>query len=227
MEITELVWKLFLLLIPGIVASLMLDQISNRNKQPVFRFIIESALFGIAAFLIMEFFYSIYNLIIYCFSAKEKFVFGLNLTVWDSLFDGTKAINKIELLISYILSIPLGVLFGIIYSKRLINKVFKKLKLTNRYGDDDVWSHFLNHPTTQYIIVRDRHTKLSYYGLIHSFSDSKENREILLYDVEVYSTEEWKFQHNSSYVFLELDKSNYTIEIPKIEKDEKKQRKSK
>lgn len=227
MEITELVWKLFLLLVPGVVASLMLDQIANRNKQPVFRFIVESALFGIAAFLIMEFFYSLYNLSLACFSPDKKFEFGLNLLIWDSLFNDALVVNKVELLISYLLSIPLGVVFGIIYSKRLVNKVFKRLNITNRYGDDDVWSHFLNLPSTDYIIVRDRQTSLSYYGLLHSFSDSKEKREILLYNVDVYSTDAWTFQHSSEYVFLELDKSNYSIEIPKVEKNERKQRKHK
>jgi len=219
MEITELVWKLFLLLLPGVVASLMLNQISSNRTQSVLIFIINSALFGIATFLIMELFVSLYHLIVSIFSNHIKIRFGLNLSIWGNLFDNKNEINKIEILISYLLSIPLGVFYGFIYSKKLINKLFQKLRLTHRYGDDDVWSFFFNSPDTKWVLVRDKQINITYYGSVRAYSDTNEKREILLNEVDVYTTDKWEFLYKSDAVFLELDNNNYSIEIPNTEEN--------
>jgi hypothetical protein len=185
MQITELVWKLFLLLIPGVVATIMLIQITGDKKMSVFNFVINSALYGIASFLIMEFSISLFNIIKTLFYPGHVIKWGLNLTIWNNLFDNNKEFNKIELVISYILSIPLGIFYGYFISRKLLNRLFKPLKLTNRYGDNDVWSFFLNSPNTQWVLVRDKLTNLTYFGNVRAYSDTSEKREILLNDVQV------------------------------------------
>jgi hypothetical protein len=214
MQITELVWKLFLMLLPGVVSTLMLRQISSSRKDGIFEFIIQSALFGIATFLLMEFGYSLFNIIKAVLLKNHKLEFGLNLSIWENIFDNSSKYNKVEILISYILSIPLGVFYGFLLNKKLINKLFQKLRITKRYGDNDVWSFFLNSPTTQWILVRDKSTNLTYFGKIRAYSDSAEKREILLNDVKVYTSNTWQHLYDSETVFLELDNYNFSIEIP-------------
>lgn len=216
MEITELIWNLFLLLLPGIVAVLMLKQIFSSIKYSVFEFCINAALFGITTFIIMELGYSIFNIVVAAFSKEYILVWGLNLTVWDGLFNNSKQFNKIEIIVSYLLSIPLGVLYGYVLSKKLINNFFKWLNLTNRYGDDDVWSFYLNSPDTKWLLVRDKSNNLTYFGKIRAYSDTNEKREILLTDVDVYTSDEWKPLYSSESVYLELDNYKFSIESPKI-----------
>jgi hypothetical protein len=220
MQITELVWKLFLLLLPGVVATIMLIQITGDKKMSVFNFAINSALFGIASFLIMELSISFFNIIKALLSPGHVIKWGLNLTIWDNLFDNTKEFNKIEMIVSYLLSIPLGIFYGYIISRKLLNRLFKMLKLTNRYGDDDVWSFFLNSPNTQWVLVRDKLTNLTYFGSVRAYSDSSEKREILLNDVQVFTTDAWEHLYDSDSVFLELENNQFSIEIPKHQANE-------
>ena len=220
MEITELIWKLFLLLLPGVVATLMIKQIFSGVKYSVFEFSINSALFGIASYIVMELGCSIYNIALSIFSSKIDLAWGLNLSIWDNLFDNSKHYNKIEIIIAYILSIPLGLFYGFIISKKAFNKTFQFLGWTNRYGDNDVWSYYLNSSSINWIIVHDKKSNMSYFGSIRAYSDSNEKREILLNEVDVYASDDWeKPIYQSEFVYLELDNCNFTIESPKTKQN--------
>jgi hypothetical protein len=227
MQITELVWKLFLLLLPGVVATLMLNQISGNKKMSPFNFLLYSALLGITSYIIMEIGVSVFNIIRALSSHELRLDWGLSLTVWDNLFANDKDINKLEIILSYLLSIPLGIFYGFIISKKLFHKLFQKLGFTNRYGDNDVWSFFLNSPETQWILLRDKSTNLTYFGNIRAYSDTTDYREILLNDVTVFTSDTWEELYNSESVYLELESNKFSIEIPKSKTDEENKKDSK
>lgn len=220
MQITELIWKLFLLLLPGVVLTIMMKQIFSGLKYSTFEFVINSALFGIATLILMELAYSVFNIFTTLFTEKYTLKWGLNLSIWDNLFDNEKNFNKLEIILSYILSIPLGVFYGYILSKKLLNKLFQKIGLTHRYGDDDVWSFYLNSPDTDWILIRDKKNNLTYFGKIRAYSDTNEKRELLIKDVDVYTTDECEHLYQSDTVYLELDNYNFSIESPKIKENE-------
>ena len=219
MNITDLVWNLFLILLPGVVSTLMLRYITTSKKYSIFEFAIYSAALGMGTLVIMELFYSLYSIIIAIFSSKYQVVWGLNLSIWDNLTNGQKNLNKLELFISYLLAIPMGFVWGFLITKKTVIKIFQKWKLTDRYGDDDVWSFYLNSPNTDWVLVRDKTENLTYFGKVSVYSDSTEIREILLEDVIVYSTDTWEEQYQSNAVYLELNNFDFTIESPKPEED--------
>jgi len=215
MEINDLIWRLFLILLPGVVSTLMLRYITTNKKYTIFEFIIYSATMGMGTIVMMELFYSLYSIIISIFSAKYFLTWGLNLSIWDNLLDGEKSLNKLELFFLYILAIPMGFLWGFLITKKIIIKIFQRLKLTNRYGDNDVWSFFLTSPSTDWVLLRDKREKLTYFGKVSVYSDSTEIREILLQDVIVYTTDTWEELYKSDAVYLELNNFDFTIESPK------------
>ena len=227
MQITELVWKLFLLFLPGVVSTLMLNQITGNKKMSPFNFFIYAALLGITSFIIMELSVSLINVLETIFSKEIDIQWGLNLTIWDNLFENERSFNKLEIFLSYLLSVPLGLFYGFIVSKKLFNKLFQRLKFTHRYGDDDVWSFFLNSPDTQWVLVRDKNTNLTYFGSVRAYSDTTVSREILLNDVTVFTSDLWEYLYCSESVYLELENNNFTIEIPKIENNENNEKNSK
>ncbi|MDR0893153.1 MAG: hypothetical protein LBN24_11160 [Mediterranea sp.] len=214
MDITELVWKLFILLLPGVIATIMINQVSEHKKSSIFEFTVYSAVLGLSSVLIMEIFYSLWNVLVAIFTWNfHSLRWGTNLSLWDNLFGNRVEINKIEIIISYIFSIPLGVAYGYISSKKILNRLFKKWKLTNRYGDNDVWSFLCNSPEIDWIYLRDKSTQLTYFGKLRAFSDSGKKREILLQEVEVYRDENRLYDIDS--VYLELDEYQFSIETPK------------
>lgn len=218
MSISELVWKLFLLLLPGVIAVLMQEQI-NVVKHTNFKFIINAALYGVATFIIMEIFYSIFIIVMALFY-KYKLCWGLNLSIWDGILNGSNQYNKIELFLSYIFSIPIGFFFGFLSLRNYPLKFFKWLGLTNRYGDDDVWSFYLNSPDVNWVLVRDKKDNLTYFGKIRAYSDTGIKREILLSEVEVFTSDDWIPLYESESIYLEMDKFNFSIESPKPQNNE-------
>lgn len=215
MQITELVWNLFLLLLPGVISTLMVRYITTHKQYSIFEFVIYSAVLGIGTFIIMEIFYSLYWAIYGILSTSISTEIGLNLAIWDNFFNSKKVLDKNEMFISYLLSIPFGFLWGFLISKKLVIRLFQKLKLTTRYGDDDVWSFYFNSPSTEWIFVHNTNINRTYFGKIRAFSDSTEKREILLEDVIVYESDTWNEKYQSNAVFLELNNYNFIIETPK------------
>lgn len=216
MQITELVWNLFLLLLPGVISTLMVRYITTHKQYSVFEFVIYSAVLGIGTFVIMELFYSLFWIILGLFSSSVSIEFGLNLSIWNNLFNGQKSLNNYEMFISYLLAIPIGFFWGILISKKIIIRIFQKWKLTKRYGDDDVWSFYLNSPSAEWIYLHNKKTNITYFGKIRAYSDSTEKREILLEDVIVYESDTWTEKYQSNAVFLELNNFDFTIESPKL-----------
>ncbi|NVO10848.1 MAG: hypothetical protein HXX16_12850 [Bacteroidales bacterium] len=220
MQITELVWNLFLLLLPGVISTLMVRYITTHKQYTIFEFVIYSAVLGIGTFIIMELFCSLGCIILGIFCKSVTIKFGLNLSIWDNLFNGQKTLNKGEIFFSYLLSIPIGFFWGFLLSKKIIIRIFQKWKLTSRYGDDDVWSFFLNSPNTEWIYLHHKKTNLTYFGKIRSYSDSTEKREILIEDVIVYESDTWTEKYQSNAVYLELNNFEFTIELPKFLENE-------
>jgi hypothetical protein len=216
MQITELVWNLYLLLLPGVVSTLMLRYVSTNKQYSIFEFVIYSSVLGIGTFVIMELFCSLYWAFLGIFNKSILTEFGLNLNIGNNLFNGQKSLNKIEMFISFLLAIPFGFFWGIILSSKIVIRIFQYLKLTTRYGDNDVWSFYLNSPDTEWIYVHNKKTSLTYFGKIRAFSDSTEKRELLLEDVIVYESETWSERYQSNAVFLELNSYDFVIETPKL-----------
>lgn len=215
MEISELVWRLFILLLPGVIAILLVRYSSTSKEYSNFYFIIYSAIMGIGILILLELVISLYNIMIALFSSDITIQFGLNLTIWDGLIDKSKSFNKFELFVSYISSIPIGIVVGGLIQKKRLIRLLQKFKITNRFGDTDVWNYILNSPDTDWIIVRDNKNNLAYFGMLKAYSDTGEIREIILTDVDVYFSDNWEELYKSEVVYLELEHNNFSIELPK------------
>lgn len=216
MEITELVWKLFLLLFPGIITTFIYRYITTSQKYSPFEFIILSATFGIGVFILMELCISFYNILI-CIFVKQKLIWGLNLTVWDDLFNNCTNVRKTEMFFSYLAAFPLSIIIALLCRNDNFLNLLKRMGLTNRYGDDDVWAKFLTDET--WIIIRIQSTNLAYLGYAIYFSDSGEKREIVLKNVSVYTNDNFEKLYDKDKVYLELKENDYSIEIENCDND--------
>ena len=131
------------------------------------------------------------------------------------------------------LSIPwdevaVGSFFGIILSfigsfawkHNLINRLGKFLRVTKRWSDEDVWHYFHNLQGQQWVFVRDQKRNLCYYGYIQAFSESGDDRELLLQDVDVYTNDDVEFLYKVKALYLSGDKHAFFMEIPELPGEE-------
>lgn len=215
MEINELFVKVILIMLPGVFASLILKQLSATHSKSTLMFIINSIIMGFGIFLIMEFFCSLWNIGYCIYKATSTLKWGTNLSVWDYLLGSSKTINKSELIISYLISIPAGVLLSIFETKKYFIKFLHRLKVTDRFGDDDIWSFYMNSDEVTWVYVRDKNNDTTYYGKIRAFSDSGTKRELILENVSVYESSTASPIYDIEIVYLDLNNTDYLTETAK------------
>ena len=69
---------------------------------------------------------------------------------------------------------------------------------------------------SRWVYVRDNRTNLVYHGYIKKYSDSGQEREMLMEDVSVYN-ENSKHLYDLEQVYFSKDKFDFSIEVSKEE----------
>jgi hypothetical protein len=125
--------------------------------------------------------------------------------------------NAKELLCLSIIAIIIGFLFSYIETHKTINEFAIRLRITQHYGDNDVWTSFCANKDTNWIYIRDHKMHLVYFGLLMHYSDPGEVRELVISDVSVYS-EDSKFCYEIPKMYICRQADDITIEVPQRRK---------
>lgn len=200
MEISELTLKLILLLIPGSIACILYERLTIHKQWNSFKFITNAILFGSLSYILAQIILNICRID----SSFETF--------WENL--PTKEIPYQAIIKASIVSVFVGIIATVIDHYKLINRFGKFIKVTNKYGDENLYSYFLNAKDVDEVYVRDIENNLTYHGLINSYSENDEIKEILLVDVVVYDYVTSKELYSLDKIYLSRAKENVTIELP-------------
>ena len=141
---------------------------------------------------------------------------GLRFTLSESLHNDNIDINFLELFVLVILSVPMGLVVSFVTNKYWIQKLAKKLGVSNKFGDADVWSLIMHRESADWwIVVRDLEADLAYEGWVNEFSDTTDNvDEILLTDVRVYKNSTAEFLYEVPAVYLADQRGKRIVEFP-------------
>ncbi len=143
-------------------------------------------------------------------------------SILEAFLDTNIKINYLEILLSLILASILGLLMAFISNKKVLYRFFQYIKVTNHYGEEDVWSYMLGSDNIFWVNVRDHMVDLVYYGSVLNYSESGEIRELILGNVDVYNAQS---DHLYSVEALYLCRKEYELSIELIspEKNRKKE----
>lgn len=133
----------------------------------------------------------------------------------QALLDASVPIRWLEVLAASFVSLLLSVCASYIHQYKLINRFGQKIGATTRFGDEDVWEYFNNSPdVTEWVFVRDHKLGLVYYGWIQTYSESEQERELLLRDVEVFDNETNESLYSVPLMYVARGPYDFTIEVP-------------
>lgn len=207
MSITNFVIRIAFLVLPGIIASKIYQQLTGKKVGKDWEDFSGILLFSLCSYLIL----------------------GLGLTIYDSIFnlpiskvqslqalvDDKYPINWVEVFIACLIAIILAyVASKLFYKFKFINKLGKILKVTNRYGDNDLWDYFHNMDASlEWVTVRDYQQGLVYYGRISVFSDTGQERELIMEDVDIYHNTTGELINTVPILYLSRDKFSLNIEV--------------
>jgi hypothetical protein len=217
MQITELTLRLLLLGMPGIVAYLLIGKVTTRGKGSQLDSLLLIFLLSILSYALVSAFYlalfavsggrlgivSPLDRLIGSISSKAGTVF-----VWDVITATTA-------------SIIIALSWSYAWYHKVVTRLARFLKASNRYGDNGIMAAFLSSEQLQnkgeWLIVRDASTNIFYYGHVYAWSDADDElRELILLDVSVYSNDDASLLYKTDYLYIERPKGVLSIETPTL-----------
>jgi F0F1-type ATP synthase assembly protein I len=199
MTVSALALKLILILIPGGLATLILEKLTTYLKWESFKFVINSILLGGLSYLLSD-------LVFYIFCADDIKNFWLKFTSNDIPFWEIVRATGVSLIVGF------GAAW--IENKKMITRFARKFHIADKYGEENLYSYFLNSKEVTEVYVRDIANNLTFHGEVDSFSENEQISEITLRHVKVYKYDDSAFLYEIPKVFLSREKSSIFIEVP-------------
>ncbi len=211
-DMTELTLKLIIILIPGAICSIILEKLTIHKPLTPFKFIVNSIMLGAIVYLLIQVYYYIpYSID----SFKCKVGADLHvLKVWENMSD-TKVIPYNEIILATFLAIFLGYFGAWIDRKKVIYNIAKRLGASLKYGDENLYTYFLNADEIEEVYIRDIPNNLTYHGVVVAYSETDEIKEIVLSDVTVYRYKDSVKLYDIDKVYLSRPKDDLIIENAK------------
>ena len=201
MESTELIVRLIILFIPGIIETLIYEVCQNRDYMSDRSFVINVVL---SAFVTYSFTYVIFKLV------------GGGTSFLDALLDSSVKISVMEIMVASALSIVLG--FIELRIVRIIATLNRKRNEKNRKVRMSVWDNLFDENDGfdghVRIILNDQ--GIIYEGYVSKYSASEMNRkEVYLKDVTKFDAKTGKeLQRDISGIYLQIrDNEDVVMEM--------------
>lgn len=206
--INHLAIAIVIILIPGIVATIIADKLTVHRKWGSFRFGIYSLVFGIASYGLLQFIVYGWDI----FSACKIPSQWKHLDVWNIAINSSAVVVPWEVGGATILAIPLAYAVSATINYKLINKLGQKLKVTTKYGEENLYSFYLNAKEINWVYIRDIENNLTYQGEIVSYSENDHMQELVLSDVTVFRYEDSAELYSIPSIYLTKEMGKFVIE---------------
>jgi hypothetical protein len=202
---------------PGIVAYLIICKITTKRKGTQLDSLLQIFVLSILSYLLLSGFYLVLPSVtggrIAIQSPLERLIGSISSKTNSVLFWEIVAATTASIVVAF------GWLYAWYY--KLLAKIARFIRASNRYGDDGAMAAFLSseqlHEKGEWLVIRDNSTNLFYHGFVHAWSDSSdEQRELILLDISVYSNDDGIFLYQTDYLYLERPKGVLSIETPTL-----------
>jgi hypothetical protein len=236
MEISEFVLRVAFLALPGLVASSIYRKLRGRGAESkTWQDFTQVLLFALLSYVILAVvlsswsYYQDANVQAASLADPNSDALGSGTTrdhrrFWDrvsvirAVFDSKRAIDISEILLASSIGIFLGVSASFVHKRNLAMRFCQCIGATKRFGDEDVWDFFLGSPDTdRWLFVRDHKIDLVYFGAIRQYSESEQDRELVIEDVSVHSAE-GELLYECKAIYVSRDRHDLTIELPDFDK---------
>ena len=207
MQISEFTFRIILIFIPGLITFIIVDNLTVHKEIKLHRMLFNSLIFGFICY------FTYYLMaIIPCFNLKFSFI--------EKLTDNSVTLDFKEILIATGLSLPIGFFFSFLINYKVLHRFAHRLRISNKFGDIDVWSYIMNSKMPEWVVIRDVDNDLMYEGWIRAFSDGTEENELFLRDVKVYKNSTGEELYKIPGLYLARKRENLIVEFPLLEYSE-------
>lgn len=201
-----------IIMFPGIISAVICDKIIvHQPKWDHFKFGIYSFVLGVTCYISLQGFgFGLDFIFSKYFSLKE--VPWSQLKVWNFISDGNTDLKALEVFQATTLAIPIAYFASWVVNFKIFNKISQKLRISNKYGDENLFTFYLNAKEVDWVYVRDIGNNLTYQGQVISYSENDSIQEIVLSNVTVFSYKESEEYYSVPSLYLCKNMGSFIIE---------------
>lgn len=204
--------RVVVLLLPGLLAAIIVERLTVHPKWEQFRFLLYSGILGCLSYIFLQLGLNGIKLIVA--KARNIDFEPTFLGVWSSLFNKEGAIKVNEVALACFVALALGLGITAVVQYKLIYRFASWIGATNKYGDENLFTHFLNDRETRVIWVRDVSSDIVYEGEKAAYSEADNICEIVLRDVHVYRAGEDSPRYQLEKIYLSYRPGELVMEFP-------------
>lgn len=181
MEISSLFIRVLFLAFPGILGSRVYRKLRGRSKKKTWEDFTEILIVAVASYL----FYALLLLLIryiagliqplthFATSRPSSTIF---VEVLSPLWDDAREFDPAVILWASMCGVFLAFVGAKAHYRSWMSRVAHLTRVSNRIGDEDLWTFLFNSPDLGWCFVRDHHVGLVYYGWIRAWSEAGNRR---------------------------------------------------
>jgi hypothetical protein len=199
------------ILFPGIVATIITDKIIVHMKSwGSLEYALYSFILGVFAYFFLQCFSWLQGML----PQSWQFISSLKgpLDVWNIIADSKSRIDLSEVVGATLLAIPLAFGTAFLVNHKIFYRIASRLGVSSKYGDENLFSFYLNAQEIDWIYARDIERKLTYQGRVYSFSETENDQELVLTDVTVFGYEDSDEYYSVPTLYLCRTRGSLVIE---------------
>lgn len=207
----QLLVSLIVILLPGIIATIISDKLTTHSKWDSFKFSLYSLILGMAAYVLLQLLVYLFD-IIFCTILSYKLIWS-HLAIWANiLVDKKNSLSSLEICQAVLLALPVALIASYTINYKFFNKIAQKIKVSYKYGDENLFSYYLNTKEIDWVTIRDTENNLTYEGRVISHSENDNIQEIVLSEVTVYRYTDSAELYSIPTIYLSRASGKFVIE---------------
>jgi hypothetical protein len=189
---------LIAVMFPGIISAIVADKITSHSKWDSFKFGLYSLVLGILAYALLQALSLVFDLFVDDgFSSRWNW-----LTIWDRAAKADAIVNPYEVGWAAVLAFPVAFAASFSVNYKVFNKIASFLKISKKFGDENLFSYFMNGDGIDWVYIRDRAADLTYEGQVMSFAENTTCHEVVLANVKVYNYTTSELCYEVPFIYL-------------------------
>ncbi len=208
MEISKFTIGLVFIFLPGILALLVSERLTEHSERKVYEHIVYALVLGCIAHLIYGLLQFAINWAFPSTQLENDRWLDLMLTDKDNV-----TIQARVVALTAIIGVVLGFLVAYAANHSWLHIAARKLGASKKFADPDVWTYLMNSGSIEWVVIRDLANNLAYLGSVRVFSSIEDPRELVLDDVTVCTNDTGAQLYNLKTAYFSFAKETIVVEI--------------
>ena len=176
-----------IILFPGIVATVLADKlVVHVRPWGSFKYGLYAFVFGVASYVALQGIAWLQGLAPVTYQFLPSML-GL-LQVWSFVRDNGTSVSLAEVFAATVMAVPVAFCGAFLVNHKIFHRAGNIVGASRKYGDENLYTFFLNSQELDWVYVRDFDRKLTYQGRIFSFSENDTCQELVLSEITVSGT---------------------------------------